>query len=172
MSVTVRERVFGFVHRYPGAHPRAIERALGLSDRLAAHHLGTLVAEGRVHRFHEGGFVRYVDAARAARLDAEERQFLALVRRPPALRILVLLAAEGELTQGDITRRLGLAKASTSYHLRALLEAGVARVREESRHRHYSLAQPTRTRELLAEFGALPGDLDAFSRMWDDLFSA
>lgn len=170
MSESVRERVLGFVLRYPGAHPRAIERTLGLSDRLAAHHLGALEAEGRLRRLDDVGFARYVESGRAARLTAEERRFLSLVRRPPALRIMVLLAARGELPQGDITRELRLAKASTSYHLAALLEARVASVREDGRNRYYSLRQPERARALIEEFGTLPGDLDEFSRMWDDLF--
>lgn len=167
----VRDRVLGFVLRYPGAHPRAIERELGLSDRLAAHHLESLAAEGAIDRFEDGGFARYVGRARAARLTEVERRHLVLVRRPPCLRIMLLLTKDHELAQGDVSARLGLAKASTSYHLQALVEAGIVAVRADGRRRLYALRDAERTRSLLEEFGALPGDLDQFSRMWDDLFS-
>lgn len=169
--LAVRERVLGFVLRYPGAHPRAIERELGLSDRLAAHHLDALAEEGAIDRFEDGGFARYVARERAARLTEVERRHLVLVRRPPCLRIMLLLATQRELSQGDVSARLGLAKASTSYHLQALVEAGIVAARAEGRHRYYALRDARRTTALLEEFGALPGDLDEFSRMWNDLFS-
>lgn len=171
MSATlVRDAVLGFVVRYPGVHPRAIERELGLSDRLAAHHLEGLVAEGHVERFDEGGFARYVARQRARTLTMHERRMLALVRRPPALRIMLLLATGGELPQKEIAQRLRLAKASTTYHLQALAKAKVVDGRDEGRMRFYSLREPERTIPMLEEFGALPGDLDSFSSMWDDLF--
>ena len=166
---SVRERVLGFVLRYPGAHPRAIERELGLSDRLAAHHLESLEAEGVLARLEDRGFARYVAAERERKLTAADRRFLALVRRAPALQAIVLLAKRGELPQREITRELGLAKASTSYHLRALRDAGIVEVRELGRERLYSIRDPPRTLALLADFPPIPGDLDAFSQMWKDL---
>lgn len=170
-AIAVRDRVLGFVSRYPGVHLRVVERELGLSDRLAAHHLDSLADEGLVRRLDDGGFARYVAAERADRLTRRERAFLALMRRPPALQIMVLLLAVDELPHREIAARLGLAKASTSYHLRALEGARIVDARDEGRQRHYSLADPTSTRDAIAEFGAIPGDLDEFSLMWDDLLS-
>jgi hypothetical protein len=42
-------------------------------------------------------------------------------------------------------------------------------VRVEGRERWYSLHDPAFVRRSLASFHPLPGDLDAFSALWDDL---
>lgn len=166
----VRRSVLGFVQRYPAAHAREVERQLGLSSRLASYHLESLVEEGRLRRIEEKGYLRYVTAETARALSDRDVAFLCVARRPPALKILLLLLSAAELPQGAITEALGLAKASTSYHLGALRDAGIALARTEGRNRYYRLADPEHARRMLAHYVPLPGQLDEFSRMWDDLF--
>ncbi|HEV8359787.1 MAG TPA: winged helix-turn-helix transcriptional regulator [Candidatus Thermoplasmatota archaeon] len=165
----LRSAILGFVERYPGVHVREVERQLGLSSKLAAYHVEALRDEGRIDVLRERGYTRLVARATARRLSQAEVAFICLMRRPPALHLVLLLLQEPELPQGELARRLRLAKASASYHLAALGEAGVVRGRSEGRQRLYRLSDPAWARRTLARFEPVPGDLDAFSAVWDDL---
>lgn len=160
--------MLAFVARYPGVHAREVERQMGLADRLAAYHLDALAKEGALARVDEGGYARFFPRE-AARLSPRALSFVCLMRRPPALQIALLLLSEGELTPGAMSERLGLARPSVSYHLKALLQEEVLAVREEGRERRYALRDPAFVSRSLASFHPLPGDLDAFSSLWDDL---
>lgn len=170
MTLTVRETVLRLVRAYPALHVREVERQLGLSSKLADHHLASLEAEGRVRRVEEAGFTRFLDAETAARMAEDELALLLLARRGPALRIMLLLLAEGEARPGALAEALGLAKASTSYHLKALAEAGVVEARQEGRERRYRLRDPERVRETLGRHPPLPAEIDDFARVWADLY--
>jgi DNA-binding transcriptional ArsR family regulator len=58
---------------------------------------------------------------------------------PLRLGIVRLLDAEGELTCGEISERIGLPTSTCSYHLRLLREAGVTRSRPAGTERRITL---------------------------------
>ena len=168
--VAVRDEVLGFVRRHPGVHVREVERQLGLSSRLASHHLAALESEGRVRRVEERGYTRFLDAETADGLDEADLALLLLARRPVAAQVLLYLLREGEANQGRIAEALGVPRPSASYHLGALASAGVVRLRGSGRERFYALAAPERAAALLRRFPPVPGQLGAFDSMWSDLF--
>jgi DNA-binding transcriptional ArsR family regulator len=167
---TVRRRILHFISRYPGVHLNEVERQLGLSGRLAAYHLEQLEQEGRVTRIDDTGYARYATARTLAKLSRHDVPFLLLMRRPPALRITLLLLSEGPKTPTELAAALDLARPSITYHLGALVAGGIAQVRREGRQRWYRLGNPRYVRGMLDEFEPVPGSLDAFSSIWNDLF--
>jgi len=168
-GAAVHALVLDFVRRYPGVHVRAVERELDLSSRLAAYHLEQLEGEGRVQCVHETGFARYFPAVGKPRWSKDDVAFLCLMRRAAALRITLLLAAEGALGRAELGERLALARASVSYHLGQLVDAGLVASGLEGRRRLYRLANPEATLGRLANFTPLPDDLEPFDAMWHDL---
>ncbi len=166
---SLREEIRSFVARYPGVHPREVERQMGLANRLASYHLDALTREGVLERVDEGGYARYFERSAAGRLSPRDLSFICLMRHPPALQVVLLLLSERELTPSAMSDRLALARPSVSYHLKELLQQEVLAVREEGRERRYSLRDAAFVRRALASFHPLPGDLDAFSSLWDDL---
>ena len=168
-GAAVHAQVLAFVKRYPGVHVRAVERELHLSSRLAAYHLQQLEEEGRVQCVHETGFSRYFPAVGQPRWSKDDVAFLCLMRRTAALRITLLLASQGPMGRADLGSRLDLARASMSYHLGQLIEAGVVTSGLEGRKMLYRLADPDSTLGRLANFTPLPDDLEPFDSMWHDL---
>ncbi|MEA3189878.1 MAG: hypothetical protein QOD77_460 [Thermoplasmata archaeon] len=166
--MTARGQVLASVQRFPGIHVRELERSLGLSDRLAHYHLQQLVADGTVQLVEDHGFTRCFPAATRPRWSARDVAFLCLLRRDVAFRITVLLL-DGPMAHGHMAKRLGLAKASTSYHLGDLRAAGVLDVEAVGRERHYRLADPAYVRGMLANFTPVPEDHDAFTGLLKDL---
>lgn len=167
-SGSARDRVLASVRRFPGIHVRELERRLGLSDRLAHYHLQQLAADGTVQMVEDVGFTRCFAAATRPRWSARDVAFLCLMRRDVAFRVTVLLL-DAPMTHGRLAKRLGLAKASTSYHLGDLRAAGVLDVEQIGRERHYRLADPAYVRGMLANFTPVPEDHDAFTRLLQDL---
>ena len=74
-----------------------------------------------------------------ARSDLVAKYFRAL-GDPTRLRILGLLQAEGELSAGELTRRLGQAQPKVSNHLACLRWCGFVTTRREHRVVFYRLA--------------------------------
>lgn len=169
-TVAVRDEVLRFVRAHPGVHVREVERQLGLSSRLASHHLDALEHEGAVHRVAQKGYTRFLDAQTARTLTGTDLEWLLAMRRPVATRIVLLLLDEGERTHGALATALGVPRASASYHLAGLQRAGLALARSSGRERLYSLRDPGRVRGILRRFPPVPGQLGSFDSIWSDLF--
>ena len=165
----MRGEVLRFVARYPAVHVRELERQLSLSSKLASYHLRALEEDGLVRRVDDDGYVRWVATKGGARLSESDLRVLCHLRRVPAFKIAAELLAHDELPQNRLVKPLGLAKASVSYHLKALLADGIVAVRVEGRGRHYRLVAPTQVRRIMTTFEPIPGELDAFSRVLSDL---
>lgn len=165
MGSGLRGEVLAFVARYPGVHAREVERRMGLAERLASYHLDALTAEGLLERVDQGGYARFFPREATQRLDARDLAFIGLMRRTPALHIVLLLLSEGESGPSALAEDLALARPSVSYQLKALQEAGVV----ERVERKYRLRDRDYVTRMLALFHPLPGDLDEFSALWDDL---
>ncbi len=168
---SVRERVLGFVRAYPGVHAREVERRLQLSSRLASYHLEALQEHGQVQCLEETGYSRFFPAVGHPRWSRREMQFLSLMRRQVSLRIVILLAQEGESTRERLAGRLNLARASVSHHLALLAEGGLLRAEQRGRERIVRLADPRHTLGMLANFTPLPDELEPFEQMWKDLMA-
>ncbi|HUR69970.1 MAG TPA: winged helix-turn-helix transcriptional regulator [Candidatus Thermoplasmatota archaeon] len=163
----VRERVLRMVDEYPGVHAREVERQLGLVSRLAQYHLDALEKEGAILRIEERGFARY--ASPSLRISSPDLALLCRLRRAPVLEIVLFLLRQGEATPTQISERIALAKPSTSHHLRELLNDGIVVARRAGRERWYGLRDEAQARRILDDFEPLPGELDSFARIWEDL---
>jgi DNA-binding transcriptional ArsR family regulator len=93
-----------------------------------------------------------VDIFQPATEDLDLTTVLQALGDPVRLRIVRMLAAEGEQVCGAVD--LGISKSTRSHHFKTLREAGVTITRVEGTHRHVSL----RRDDLEARF---PGLLDA-----------
>jgi DNA-binding transcriptional ArsR family regulator len=165
MTTTIRADILGFVARYPAVHVRELERQLELSSKLASYHLAALEEDGFVRRLEADVYVRFVATHTGVRVPESDLALLCILRRAPAFRIVGELLTHEELPQRALVASLGLAKASVSYHLKALLTAEVVTARDEGRERFYRLASPAQARRVMLQFAPVPGELDDFSRM-------
>jgi DNA-binding transcriptional ArsR family regulator len=93
-----------------------------------------------------------VDIFQPATEDLDLTTVLQALGDPVRLKIIRMLAAEGEQVCGAVD--LGISKSTRSHHFKTLREAGVTFTRVEGTHRHISL----RREDLEARF---PGLLDA-----------
>ncbi len=66
---------------------------------------------------------------------------LSLLSNPQRLEILCHLSTAGELSAGEIVRRIGLSQSATSQHLARLRRIGLLETRRESQSVHYRIAR-------------------------------
>mgnify|MGYP006270368585 CR=1 FL=1 len=66
---------------------------------------------------------------------------LARLSNPRRLEILCHLSAEGELSAGEIVRRIDLSQSAASQHLARLREIGLLETRREGQTIHYRIAR-------------------------------
>jgi DNA-binding transcriptional ArsR family regulator len=129
--------------------------------------LAILEREGAVRRVDEGGFHRFFPTV--PRWTPRDVSLICLLRRKPVHAIVALLLERGPMNHGAIAVALGLPKASASYHLGALVEAGHVAPRTEGRERWYKFTDPAHVRRVLSAFEPVPEEPDAFADMLDDL---
>lgn len=167
MKPGIRKQVYDAVRRWPGIHPRALERNLGVSAPLVQYHLKNLEKAGWVEGREQGGYTRYWPA-REAVVREEDRPLLGMLREEVPLHIALLLLDHGALTHGALVEALGMAKSTVSYHLAKLAQAGL--VEREPGSARLRLAQPDRVHALLLAYSPTPDLVDAMAGVWDDLY--
>lgn len=165
----VRQRVYDAIARYPGLHLRGLERQVGVSAPLVQYHVRRLEEAGFVESREQGGYVRFYPTpkARSGRLSLADQALVGLLREQVPLHIVLLLLDEGPLTHGELVERVGVAKSTLSYHLAKLAEAGIV---ERGEGPAVRLCDRDRVYRLLLAHAPTPDLLDAFAKLWDDLY--
>lgn len=169
IDLSVRQRVFGTVSRYPGLHLREIMRRVGTSSALAEYHLNVLEKHGLVTSTDDRGYRRFYPA-RSPRtpLSRDDKRFLGLARHPVALGIVLYLLERGRASHKDLTDVVTVTKSTVTYHLKTLQDASV--VVRNLEDRTFSLADAHRARQLLAAYGPTPDLVEEYGRMWEEIF--
>jgi len=85
----------------------------------------------------------------AAQAD-EAADALRSIAHPGRLRVLCYLADDGELSAGELTRRVGLSQSALSQHLARLREQGIVSTRKLGQSVFYRIAEPRVARLLRA----------------------
>ena len=156
----------------PGIHMRELERSLGVSLSGVSYHLRILEEQGAIVGISDGHYRRYFSSdlvlpTEARRVTEDDRLLLAECRRPVSLAILLNLAMEGRMRHGELRKRLGKSKSTTSYHLSRLLASGLVCIVRDSSAESYQLVDRARAVALLVTFsGTLRDHVDGFADLW------
>lgn len=167
MSEVMRDRVEEAVAAYPGIHLRGLVAHLGSSVALVRYHLQHLEAEGRVRRAEVGGFVRFFPPQVYKSMSRDERRMLNVLRQDRPLEIVLTLIEHGPLPHGHLLELVGGSKATLSYQLRKLEEAGVV----ATEGRGFAVARPDAVRRVLVQYEPVPEQDRAVHELWDRIFS-
>jgi predicted transcriptional regulator len=173
-DLETRRKVFLTVNRYPGLTIAELAREADVDESLTRYHVRVLEDASLVRSEEEGGHRRIfplekTKAGAANPLDDTDRQWLALLRRPPILRAVVALLDQGPLNAGELAEACGVARSTASSHIKRMEEGDLAQAKRDGRARVIHLTDRERVLELLAE-NPPPDDLvQGFVEAWDDL---
>lgn len=169
-----RRKVFLTVNRYPGLELSRLAREAGVDESLARYHVRILEEANLVRSQEEGGHRRVFPLERTkagskSPLDETEREWLALMRRPPILRAVVALLNDEPLAAGELADACGVSASTASHHISRMEEGGLVDVTREGRSRQIRLADRKRVLSLVAEHPPPEDLVQGFIEAWDDL---
>lgn len=169
-GLSVRQRVYDAVRRFPGIHVRELERQTGESATLCQYHLEKLVGEKFVEGHEQGGYLRYFPTSRgkSASVTPQDQAILGLLRENVPLHIVLVLLDEEPLSHTEIVEKVSVAKSTVSYHLAKLAEGGI--VDREPGTRRLKLVDREHTYRLLLTYRPTPTLIDAFAQLWEGLY--
>ncbi|MGQ9657818.1 MAG: ArsR/SmtB family transcription factor [Fimbriimonadales bacterium] len=75
--------------------------------------------------------------------EREATQVLRALADPTRLNILRTLLRHGELSCGDLAERFPIAQSTVSYHLNALMQAGLVVMRKQGQHHYFRAVRET-----------------------------
>ena len=164
-AIAIRRRILTLVERYPGLHLRDLARRAMLSESLAGYHLEALEREGFVQSKFDDFYRRFYPVQSAAP-SAADQQLLGLLRQRVPAAISIHLLEQSPSTHTTLTKKMGLAKSTLSYHISKLQAAGLVIVNADG----IRLKEPDRVRKLLLTWRPPVDVTERFAEMWRKLY--
>jgi predicted transcriptional regulator len=164
-AIAVRRKILQLVEKFPGLHLRDLARRAGLSEALAGYHMEGLEREGFVSSRFDAFYRRFYPVKGPAPSDTDQ-VLLGLLRQRVAAQIAIHLLEAAPATHTTLTKKLGLAKSTLSYHITKLQAANLVVVHPEG----IRLKEPERVRRLLLTWRPPPDVTERFSDLWRKLY--
>lgn len=164
-GMAMRQRILDAVRRYPGIHLRELARQLNSSVALVEYHTPTLEADGWLSVRTNDSYTRLYPNGDAA-VDPKDEAWIALLRQPNPVHIVLALMDEGPSRHGPLATKLAMGKSKLSFHLRKLEAAGMV-VNDQGA---LTLQDPDRTSRLLLAHPPIQDLTDRFASFWNAFY--
>lgn len=172
LEADLRRRILLIVEEYPGLHLREIQRRAATSAMLAEYHLNILEKMGLVTSSTRGRYRDFFPVRTAGlQLDATDKRWLGLLRRPAILRIALLLLEGGAMRPIQLARDLGLVPSTAAYQFKLMEDAGLAVVERRGNRSLIRLGDPARVLEILCTYHPSPDAISSYAETWTNVFS-
>jgi len=135
----VRRKIYDHIRMNPGIHFYELVEEFELSKTNCFHHLGVLV-ENRQIKDHKFGIYRRFYPINYRKSIKE--------LSPKEEKILSLLRARGEMTQGEIVKATGICQSTVCRKLLRLIEQGHVRMEPTNYARKYGLMKKTQIEQI------------------------
>lgn len=132
-----RHAIYGHILANPGIRFHALERLSGMKEGTLKYHLIVLMATRKIVPVDSGGSLHYFEN-NGRYTDMEKKLFLHL-QNPTTRRILEILSSFPEVSRKDITRIVGIAGPSITWHTKRLSIDGIIQTRRQGRRIRYIL---------------------------------
>ena len=139
LDLPVRKKLTEYIRKNPGVHFRQITRDLQLAVGQLDFHLNALVKGDVLIKDGSTSNARYFVRDSFTR---EERKAMSHLRREIPRGIVIFLMENPGATPHEILQMFDFTHATLSYHLRRLEKAGILKVDQEGKTRHYMVAEP------------------------------
>jgi predicted transcriptional regulator len=145
LELPSRRAIYQRIVDSPGVHFRALLDDLDYAQGTLQYHLRWLTDEGLVDTSEDGKYTRYYPAEA---FDEADRAVMNALRREYSRRVLAHLVADGPLSTGELSERIGKANSTVSWHLSNLAEADLVTKERDGRRVLYRVTDPERVTRL------------------------
>lgn len=139
LELPVRKKLTEYIRKNPGVHFRQIARDLELAIGQLDFHLNTLTKGEVLIKDGSTSNARYYVRDKFSR---EERKAMSYLRREIPRGIVIFLMENPDATPHEILEMFDFTHATLSYHLKRLEKAGILKVEQSGKERHYSVTDP------------------------------
>lgn len=145
LDLESRRAIYQYVATNPGVHFRGLLESLDYAQGTVQYHLRWLETQGLIEESDDGKFTRYYPADS---FDEIDQTVMNALRREYARRVLAHLVADGPLSTGELSDRLGKSPSTVSWHLSKLVDADLVTKERQGRRVEYELTDPDRIKYL------------------------
>lgn len=131
LSNRTRARILETIRAEPGVHERALAHRLGIHPSTVDYHARLLHRYGFIEVVHTENEKCYFE--NAGRFSREDRVRIIASRSRTALGVLALVRERGPLSLTELARLVAIRRQSLAWHVKALSDAGVVRIRRSGR---------------------------------------
>jgi predicted transcriptional regulator len=165
LALETRRRIYQHVERVPGSHMRELHRDLAIPMGTLEYHLHYLVKAGLLATREDARYTRYFTSGGLGRA---EKDVLALLRQKVPRQIAAHLLLSPGASHGEILARFELSASTLSFHLKKLVERGLAKVEKSGRENRYTIADPDLVAKVLVAHRStfLDDVVDRFAEVW------
>jgi len=170
-EVDLRRRILSIVEDYPGLHLRAIQRRAGCTAMVAEYHLNALEHLNLAHSQTQDSYRIFFPAKTGPlRLEQREKRWLALLRRPNVLGVVLVLLEHGPLTATEAAELTDLAGSTAYYQITSLRKDGL--LRDVPGTSEITLTDPERVTAILQAYKPTRDAIARFGSAWSHVFDS
>lgn len=165
----LRRSILSVVEDFPGLHLRAIQRRVGCTAMVAEYHLNILERLGLVRSSVQDRYrVFFPVEPGPVHLDAKERKWLVLLRRPNILGMTLFLLEHGPMRPGEIAESLAMPASTASYQFQKMWAVGMLTrpLGEDA----ITLVDPDRTIAILQAYKPTKDTVARYANLWRSVF--
>ena len=164
-KLTREEKIISQIQNNPGIRFRELMKSLGISNGVMSYYSNKLEKTGSVHVERKSGVLRFF----MPDLNDSELKLTKYLRMPTPKKIMLALLEEDQLSFKQITAKIMMSPATTSFYLKKLVEDKIVVTTNFSAKR-YSLENKRQISNLISEYH--PALIDNASENLADIFSS
>lgn len=160
----MRDRILHIVRTYPGLHLREVARQADTSLNLVQYYVQRLQDDGLLELMLQDNKVRLFPPD----LRREDRLVLGTIRDKRRIRIVMTLLDQGTAAHAHLARSCKMGKSTLSFHLAALVDAGVATKDTDG----YGITDTKRVRALIDRYPPTADAADRLAHLWESVYGS
>lgn len=174
LELDARRRLFETVQNYPGLHLRELARRVEMNPNHAKYHLLYLEKHGVVSSRKQDGYWTFYPKEQGSvgmrdSIGTQDKQVLALLRRPVPLHVTVVLLDREEASLSELCEAVDSSPSTLHYHMGKMEKSGLVESRREGRERRFHLVDQERVLQLLMQYRPPDELVQGFLEAWEDL---
>ena len=146
-KLTREEKIILEIQNNPGIRFRELMKMVGITNGILSYYITKLEKIGTVHVQRKSGVSRFF----MPDLTDDELKLTKYLRMPTPKKILVVLLETKESTFKQITEKIGMAPATTSFYLKQLVQDKIVRTTNNV-HKKYSIIKEVKIANLISEY--------------------
>jgi len=169
LELKARRIIYNFILKNPGLHEREIAIRLDLNLGTLHYHLLYLKNRDMIIAKTDSHYTFYYASGKVG---SKDKKTLAILRQKAARRIIIFLLINGSSTHKSLCKYLSLARSTTSFHLKKLVENELIDRVEKGRESYFNVLEPEYLSDLIITYkkSFMDSTANRFADTWLEIY--